>query len=78
MQNAMARYIEQGIEGGSFLNAVLCNDLLAAIGNGDEINRARIFDYAAFLYNEALRDCYGSPEKVNQWIAKGGLQSLAA
>lgn len=78
MRDAMVRYIEWGIEGGSFLNAVLCNDLMTALSKADDVNRVRLFDYGAFLYCDAPSGCYGSREAVAAWIAKGGLNGLAA
>ena len=74
MQDGMRLYIERGIEGGGFLTAVLCNDLMGALGKADSINRHALFDYGNFLYNEAPASCYGSPEKVAAWVARGGLQ----
>lgn len=73
MRDAMKRYIERGIPGGSFLNAVLCNDLMGALGRADEVNRERLLDYGNFLYNEAPATCYGSRENVSAWIAHGGM-----
>ena len=63
MRDGMKRYIERGIEGGSFMTAVLCNDLMGALGKADEINRDRLWDYGNFLYNEAPSSCHGSPAK---------------
>ena len=69
MQGAMERYMQYGIEPGSFLTAVLCNDLMGAVGRADSINRARLNDYATWLYNNAPRMSFGSLEKVERWIA---------
>ncbi len=70
MQGAMRRYVENGIEPGGFLTAVLCNDLMRAIGRADSINKGRIHDYVTWLYNSAPPSCFGSEEKVTAWIAK--------
>ena len=69
MQDGMRRYIERGIEGGGFMTAVLCNDLMGALGKADEINHHALFDYGRFLYNEVPSSCWGSPEKVNAWLS---------
>jgi len=74
MQDGMRLYIERGIEGGSFMTAVLCNDLMGAAGKADHINRECLFDYCNFLYNEAPTSCHGSREKVEAWIERGGLK----
>ena len=68
MQGGMRLYMEEGIEPGSFLMAVLENNLIEAFGRADNINRDRLFDFCQFLYNEAPNQCFGSPEKVKLWI----------
>ncbi len=73
MRGAMQRYIERGIPPGSFLEAVLCNDLMGAHGKADEENRAALHDYAVYLYSFAPSGCHGSPSKVSDWIRGGGL-----
>lgn len=78
MQEGFRLYIERGIPGGSFMTAVLSNDLMGAFGRADEINRARLFETCVFLRSEAPIGCYGSPEHVKDWIAQGGLAGLEA
>jgi len=74
MRGALDRYIDQGIPGGDFLNAVLENDLMKALGRADDANVNALPDYGMFLYNQAPSTSYGSPERVKDWIASGGLQ----
>lgn len=78
MQGAMQRYIDNGIEPGGFLTAVLCNDLMRAIGRADSINRGRIHDYVTWLYNNAPPSCFGSEEKVDAWMIKRIAQTRAS
>ena len=73
MVGGLRRYIENGIEPGSFLTAVICNDLKEACGRADDTNRYRLFQYVEFFYNYAPSDCWGSPEKYAAWINQGGL-----
>lgn len=73
MQGAMQRYIERGIQPGSFLIAVLSNDLMGALKRGDDVNLGALSAYGRFLYCEAPRHCYGSLLHVNKWINQGGL-----
>ena len=68
MQDAMRRYMANGIQPGSFLTAVLANDFMGAVGRADAINSARLRDYAVWLYNHAPRGSFGSPEQVKQWM----------
>jgi hypothetical protein len=73
MHGGLARYIDSGIMPGSFLSAVLTNDLKGAFGYADHINKNRVGDIAMYLYNYAPSACWGSPSKVEQWVAHGGL-----
>jgi hypothetical protein len=70
MQDGMRRYIENGIEPGGFMMSVLCNDFMGAVGRADSINKARLADYAQWLYMCAPPACFGSREKVVAWIGK--------
>lgn len=78
MYGGMKRYILHGIPPGSFLTAVLSNDLMGALGKADEDNRVALHAYGMFLYNDAPSPCHGSPEKVRAWIAKGGMAGAQA
>jgi hypothetical protein len=69
MREGIVRYIVYHIECGSFLDALLSNDLRAACEYADETNRHLIWDYCNFLYNCAPASCWGSPEKVRRWLA---------
>jgi hypothetical protein len=73
MHGGIARYIVRGIPPGSFLTAVLSNDLMGAFGKADDENRDALFEWARFIYNFAPTGCHGSPEKVSAWISSGGL-----
>lgn len=78
MRDGMQLYIEEGILPGSFLKAVLSNDLMGALGKADETNLAALPAYGRFLYNEAPCGCYGSPAVVASWCNSGGLNGIAA
>lgn len=68
MRGAMQRYIENRIPPGSFLMAVLSNDLMDALGRADSVNRVRLRDIAVWLYNFSPSGCFGSVEKVRAWL----------
>ncbi len=53
---------------GDFLTAVLENNLLQAACRADHINEHLLKAYVQVLYNEAPSTCWGSPEKVAQWL----------
>src|ERR1700688_125871 len=69
----LRRYIENGIEPGSFLTAVLSNNLRHACEYADSTNKHRLFDYCQFLYSYAPSECWGSPERFDAWVKKRGL-----
>jgi hypothetical protein len=68
MMAGIKRYVEDRIEAGGFLNAVLCNDLKQAVGQADHINIQLIPVYVSYLYNNVPNACWGSREKVNAWL----------
>lgn len=78
MRDGVKRYFDHGIPPGSFMTAVLSNDLREALGRADDINRERLFDIVSFLYTDAPAACWGSPEKVSAWIEIGGLMGSEA
>ena len=78
MQASARRYIEQGIAPGSFLTAVICNDLAGAFGRADDINLASMRDWVSFFYNEAPAPCWGSKAKMDAWLARGGMRGALA
>ena len=53
---------------GHFLTAVFSNDLYGAISHGDLDNLRAIPAIVAYLYNEVPCTCWGSPEKVKEWM----------
>jgi len=73
MRDGFRRYIEHGIEGGGFINAVLENNLMRAMGKADDFNRVAMFSICDFVYNDAPATCHGSPERVRAWIESGGI-----
>lgn len=77
MRDGFRLYIEKGIPGGSFMDAVLSNDLVDAFARADHINQVCMFDTVAFLVNNAPIGCYGSAEHVSDWIKHRGLAGLS-
>ena len=70
MTGGLERYIEHGIDPGDFLTAVICNNLVEACAAADDTNLRNIPAYAAYLYNRAPRECWGSREKMQQWMQR--------
>ena len=67
MHDGVVLYLKHGIMTGSFLTAVFSNDLTGAFGAADSDNRASLYNWASFLYNECPATAYGSPAIVAEW-----------
>lgn len=68
MQDALIRYYENGISPGSFLCAVLNNDLKEAFGRADDINQYCIRNYVLWLYNHAPTGSWGHADATENWL----------
>lgn len=68
MVGGMKRYLFDRIEPGSFLMAVLVNDLKEAVGRADHINKQRLGDIVMFCANGLPNIAWGSKEKVEKWL----------
>lgn len=69
LRDGVRRYIEDGEYPGSFLRAVLNNNLREAFATADADNRQLLFHIVAWFYNEAPGPCWGSEEAVKAWPA---------
>lgn len=69
MVGAVKRYLMKGIPPGSFLTAVLCNDLREAFARADDENAAAMHDWVRFFYNYAPSGSWGSPDRFAAWMA---------
>ena len=67
MIHGLELYIERGIQPGSFLQAVLANDLAKAATRADSANSELLREWALFLLNELPENCWGSWETVRNW-----------
>jgi hypothetical protein len=64
---ALEAWINHGRPTGSFLKAVLENDLAGAFMRADEANLAALRDIVFWVYHEAPIACWGSLENVTIW-----------
>lgn len=62
-------YVATGRPTGGFLEAVLSNDLKDAIGRADGRALDSLPHIVAYLYNQCPLGCWGSRERVREWIA---------
>lgn len=68
MHDAMTNYLKHKIAPGSFLTAVLCNNLKDAVGRADHINLQYLPNIVSYCYNEIPSEAWGSPEKFDAWL----------
>ena len=76
--NGLMLYLARGIETGSFLRAVLENDLTEAVGYADDDNRLKLADLVVVLHSTLPSESWGSKDKVAAWIERGGLKGRNA
>ncbi len=73
MRDSVRRYIEEGIMSGHFLTALFSNNLVEVFNRADTANGEAMEKWVAFLFCYAPRGCWGSKERVEDWIKDGGL-----
>ena len=78
IKEAIDRYVQHGIQPGDFLRAVLSNDLKGSFARADEDNRRDLFAIVGYMYNHTPSACQGSPDRVDAWIAVGGMDGVEA
>lgn len=69
-QEALDRYVNQRIMPGSFLQSVLSNQLFDAVARADRENLAALKDICLYIYNELPGDCWGTRERMMDWLRK--------
>ena len=68
VMDGMNRYVNHHIKPGDFLTAVIQNNLTEAIGRADEGSYSVLREIVRWFYNEAPFTCWGSPEKMDEWL----------
>lgn len=69
IREAARIYIEEHQQPGSFLSAVICNDLKETFARADDTNQRRMYDIVNFFYCEAPSECWGSEEAMAKWLS---------
>jgi hypothetical protein len=67
LRAGLVRYFSDGIMPGSFLQAVLCNDLIEAVRRADPSSRSALPSLIDFLMMHAPAQAWGSRERVLAW-----------
>lgn len=75
---SMRAYLELGRPVGSFLQAVIANDLMDAAFRADDENAASLRDYALLLRNVFPDAAYGSRHAYTAWVGQKGLSGDGA
>ena len=74
MVPAIKRYVENRIEPGGFLTALLSNDLMRTFARADETNGSLIREWVQWMWSDMPPNMVGSQEKVEAWLDDTVLQ----
>ncbi len=66
--HAIQAYVELRQAGGHFLNALLSNDLRAAVTHADRQHRQCLCALTVLLCNRVPAHCWGCPQTVESWL----------
>ncbi len=75
LYGALERYLNHGIMPGSFMTAVLENNLMEACGRADHENIRNLPNIVGYIYNHIPSSSWGSKEKVNEFLKRFGKES---
>ena len=68
LHDGLIHYVVNHFPPGSFLQAVLANDLREACQRADRECQAHLWDIVNFLHNACPSGCWGSPAVVRAWL----------
>lgn len=68
LYGALERYLNHGIMPGSFLTAVLENNLMESFGRADMSNSANLKNIVGYIYHHLPSNSWGSREKVSEYL----------
>ena len=78
-QEALENYFLRGYEPGSFLMALLQNDLVGAVCRADSENGKCLKNIVVWVLNYAPSDSHGNKERVYNWLSdKDGVRTTYA
>ena len=66
--SALENYLVHGLEPGSFMISVLCNDLVGAVSRADHWNKQMLPDIVGWIRDNAPAGSWGCPENVLAWL----------
>ena len=68
MIEEIRRYVDHHVRPSGFLAAVICNNLQDAVFYADDENLRNLPAFVAYFYDEAPSTCWGSVEKMQEWL----------
>lgn len=68
VKEGLSLYLGAGIRPGSYLTAVLENDLREAVKRADDDSERATFAIVRWLYNHAPSEAWGSVDAVKTWM----------
>jgi hypothetical protein len=68
--DTIKQYVEHRLEPGSFVRAVLENDLMSAIFKAHPLMLPHLKYVCMYVWWEIPSECWGSREKVNAWLKR--------
>lgn len=69
LREGLVAYVEKHRHPGGFLEAVLTNDLRKAVDRADVESMAGLKYIVMWLFNRAPSGCWGSREKLEEWLS---------
>lgn len=67
-REALDRYAQDGVRTGSFLRAVLCDNLFEAVQRADMENKPELSIIVKYVYNRLPCECWGSEKRVDAFL----------
>lgn len=75
-KTSIEMFIHQGIVPGDFLQAVMTNNLRAAVLLADDQNKQDLSDIFLYIRDRAPMQAWGTEEKIWAWAEAGGLDGI--
>ena len=72
VRESLDAYVKQRRPLGSFLQAVIENNFMQAVGRADSCNVQQLPEIACYVYNEMPATCHGSPARYAAWLKGEG------
>lgn len=76
LKEVLIIYAEQKRRTGSFLEAVLSNNLFEAINRADFLSKYHLPVITDFIYNQLPCESWGSKEAVEKWLAQDKAEAM--